>query len=84
MNDAEKQLHTEKIMRGIAASLEEVIEDNIGKNMGFVLMVFKLGKPGITNYISNVQKTDIIAGLRESANKLESGQDTPAAQGSVQ
>jgi len=84
MTDAEKQLHIEKIMRSIAASLDEVIENNIGKGMGFVLILFKFGEPGITNYISNAQRAEIITGLRESANKLELGQDTPAAHGTIQ
>ena len=83
MVDVDKQLHTEETMKEIATSLDEAIENSIGKNMGFILIIFKFGKPGLTNYISNAQRKDIIIGLRESADVLEQNKDIPVIKGSV-
>jgi len=85
MNDAEKQIHKEEIMRGIAASLEDVIKENIGENMGFIFVLFEFGKLGFTNYISNAERKDVIKALREAADILEKIKFIPAAtHGTVQ
>lgn len=84
MTDADKQLHTEETMRQIASGLNQAIKENIGENLGFIFILFEFGKPGISNYISNAERDDVIVGLREAADKLEQKLDVPRAHGTVQ
>lgn len=48
---------------------------------GVTVLVYPLGSPGIANYISDAQRSDMIKQLREVADRLESKQDftTPEA-----
>jgi len=45
------------------------------KDFGFVLLVFPFYAVGVTNYVSNANRQDVIKALREAANSLESEQD---------
>jgi len=45
------------------------------KDFGFALLVFPFSKPGISNYISNANRSDIILAMREAADRLENKQD---------
>jgi len=49
--------------------------------LGFALIVFEHYKPGISNYISNSNREDMVKALRETADRLEKNQDIPAIQG---
>ena len=49
--------------------------------LGFALIVFEHYKPGISNYISNSHREDMITALRETADRLEKNQDIPAIEG---
>ena len=51
------------------------------RGWGFALLVFPFGDPGISNYISNAQRGDMITALREAADRLEKNEDIPAIQG---
>ena len=78
MSDAQKQANREGIMRGLAASLDEVLETSMGTKMGFILITFEFGKVNFSNYISNAQRGEIPGALRDVADKLESGEIIPA------
>lgn len=43
--------------------------------LGFALFVFEFHKPGLSNYISNAQRVDMILALKETIARLEGGQD---------
>lgn len=50
------------------------IEDSIPRGFGYALLVFPFRVPGITNYISNAKRADMIKELREAADRLERNQ----------
>lgn len=62
---------TKDQMRGIAGALENILSELHSKRMGFALVVFEFGDPKVGNYISNVQRDDMILALRELADRLE-------------
>lgn len=62
---------TSEIMQSAASSLKSILP----KGIGFALLVFEFHKPGISNYISNAQRADMITALRETADRLEKRQD---------
>jgi hypothetical protein len=74
MNSIEKQQILEKAMQAIAGAVEDTFNETVG-SMGYALIVFELGRPGIGNYISNAQRADMIKALRETADRLERNQD---------
>lgn len=76
MNDAKIQQEIEQALKDLASAIQYTIEYGFGK-MGFALIVFEFGKPGISNYISNAERKDMIKALREMADKLEKHQDIP-------
>ena len=43
--------------------------------LGFALLVFPLSSPGISNYISNGKREDMIKALEETAERLKSKED---------
>jgi hypothetical protein len=43
--------------------------------LDFCLIVFEFHKSGMSNYISNAQRADMITALKETIVRLESGQD---------
>ncbi len=45
------------------------------KGLGFALIVFPFYDAGMSNYISNAEREDMIKALRETADRLESKQD---------
>lgn len=52
-----------------------VLKESLPKELGFALLVFPLGGPGISNYVSNGTREDMIKALRETADRLEKNQD---------
>jgi hypothetical protein len=42
---------------------------------GFCLLVFGFNAPGISNYVSNAKREDMIKALRETVERLEAGED---------
>lgn len=83
INQIEKQQQIEEALRHIAGAIEYTINHEFGK-MGFALLVFDFHKPGISNYISNAKRSDMITTLRETADRLEKNQDIPPAHQTVQ
>lgn len=45
------------------------------KEFGFAILVFPLNKKGVSNYISNAKREDMIKFLREQADSLEKQTD---------
>lgn len=56
-------------------ALAEMIGAVIPKGWGFALIVFPFERPGISNYVSNAQRPDMIQALHETVKRLESKQD---------
>ena len=57
----------------------EGIQKMLPKDMGYALLVFPFHNAGVSNYISNAQRDDMIKVLRETADRLEKNQtfETP-------
>ncbi len=58
-------------MRNLAA----FVTRKLPKGWGFAIVVFPFHRPGISNYVSNAQRQDMITALRETADRLEQRQD---------
>jgi hypothetical protein len=49
-----------------------IIQEMLPEGLGFTLIVFPFGEDKtLTNYISNAQRADMIACLRETADRIE-------------
>lgn len=83
MNEASRQQQIEKALRHIAGAIQDTIDYEFGK-MGFALLVFDFNNPGISNYISNADRQDMIKSLRETADRLERNHDIPPAVKTIQ
>lgn len=83
MSEIEKQQRIEHGMECLAAGINDVLTEQFG-GKGFALIVFEFAKPGISNYISNAKRADMITALRETADRLERNQDVPPACSTVQ
>lgn len=57
------------------------VKCRLPEGFGFALVVFPYGGPGVSNYISSAERSDMITALRETADRLERNQDfqTPSA-----
>ena len=62
-------------VRNSLNALGHVISKEIFPGLGFMLIVFEFNKPGISNYISNAERTDMVKALRETADRLAGAQD---------
>jgi len=60
-------------MRDIAQMVDAMLPSGVG----FALLVYEHEEVGMSNYISNSQRGDMIKALRECANKLEAGMSFP-------
>lgn len=56
-------------------ALGDVISKEIFPGLGFMLIVFEFHKSGISNYISNAERADMVKALRETADRLAGAQD---------
>jgi coenzyme F420-reducing hydrogenase alpha subunit len=61
-------------MRNIADTIKERIGD---KTIGFALVTFDFGEGGITNYISNAKRDDMMKYFEELLNKWQSENELP-------
>lgn len=71
----------EKFMQQIAAALSEIIDEAYQQKMGFFLTVFEFDKPGVSDYISNANREQIIKSMRETAKRFEKGRIIPTTVG---
>ncbi len=55
--------------------MAEKVKAMLPKDFGFAILVFPLCNPGISNYISNSRREDMIKALRETADRLENKED---------
>jgi len=51
------------------------VKSMLPKDFGFTILVFPFNEPGVSNYISNANRVDMIKSLREAADRLEHNQD---------
>jgi hypothetical protein len=55
--------------------MAEKVGKMLPQDFGFAIIVFPFNNPGISNYISNANRSDMIKALRETADRLEKRQD---------
>ena len=70
--EKEKQIDPalKTVMNDIAHILDRVIKES-KENQGFALFIFDFGTNGRINYISNAQREDMLATLKEFIAKCE-------------
>lgn len=73
-NETERQAKIQSFLRDLGNGVNQLIKDDIGE-MGFAVLLFDFGQPGIGNYISNADRECMIQALRETADRLENNQD---------
>lgn len=64
--------HLRKIMNDIGKTLANTINEVGEGKYGFCLFVFNFGEKGRINYISNAQREDMVATLKEFIANVES------------
>ncbi|MBC2712656.1 MAG: hypothetical protein HGJ94_17215 [Desulfosarcina sp.] len=79
----QKSQQIEDFLKKLAGGVDEVVEEQLGK-MGFAIILFEFHRPGISTYISNAKRADMISALRETADRLERNQDIPPAHPTIQ
>lgn len=63
-------------LKALGGAIDSVLnQDPAQPKVGFCMLIFGFGAPGISNYISNAERGDMIKALREAADRLEKGQD---------
>lgn len=79
--DVEKSFkETREIMAVLGRFISGVLEQHHSKPIGFMLTVFEFGKPSVANYISNVNREDMIESLKETVELLSKKKDYPENQ----
>lgn len=68
---------TEEFLNELAKTLDEVLEESLGKRLGFAMIIFEFGAPGIANYISNAERDDMIEALKGTVERFEKGETIP-------
>lgn len=63
--------------------LANKVKKELPKDLGFCILTFETGKPGVSNYISNCDRKDMIACLRETADRIERNQDFNTPEGGI-
>jgi GH25 family lysozyme M1 (1,4-beta-N-acetylmuramidase) len=63
----------EAIMRELADMVKNRLSNFSGPK-GFTIIVFDFNNPGVSNYISNGDRKQMIAALRETADRIEENQ----------
>lgn len=70
---------TSLLLQAIAGGVEDALAEAIGERPGIVLMVFPMGRPGVANYISNCDRSDMQTAIRELLKRWDEGMpDIPA------
>jgi hypothetical protein len=70
-------------MRDLARHIDRTMHDAGGRRMGFALLVFDFASPSLSHYISNTVRRDMIATLRDAADRLEQGEEIPPGIGTA-
>jgi len=58
-------------LQTIAGALNEILNPGGDRSTKFMLVVFGFDAPGISNYVSNANREDMIKAMRETADRLE-------------
>lgn len=66
----EKSLNQPKYLQEIGSILKKLLPD-----LGFCLLIFEFHKPGISDYLSNANREDMIQALFEAAYRLKNQED---------
>jgi len=72
---------TESMMRALAKAIEMLVNPTDAREYGFALVIFKFNEPGVSNYISNAVRDDMITALRETADRIEKREVIPPVVG---
>ena len=75
MPQTAEQVTAEK-MRIIGMKIQEE-----APGLGFALFIFEFYKPGMSNYISNARREDMVIALEETLERFRNGQDFPTPEG---
>lgn len=70
-------MQTRQMIDDLAKMIETKMVETLGVKVGFCLLIFPFHFPGITNYVSNADRKDMIKALRETADRLERREDKP-------
>lgn len=68
---------TEPELRALTSSILDAVNSRLPDNTGFAVLFWPIGTHGIAQYGSNCRRADMIASLRETADRLERRQDVP-------
>ena len=69
----EEKIPLEELMKGLHGGARSLIP----KEFGLAILVFPLERAGLTNYISDAQRPEMIKLLRELADRLEQNNTFP-------
>jgi len=58
-------------LRRIGQVLDGALSEAAGKRMGFMLVTFEFGRQGIASYISNGERKDCVASMKELIDRWE-------------
>jgi hypothetical protein len=73
--DKIEEISMKEMYNNLATHIENFIIMFYKKKLGFCLLTFPFNSPNITNYVSNANREDMIKALRETADRLERGED---------
>ena len=68
---------TEPELRRLTTAVCAAVESRLPKGTGFCVLFWPFGAPGISQYGANARRGDMIAALREAADRLERREDVP-------
>lgn len=68
---------TEPELRQLTTFILNEIKAALPRGCGFAVLFWPLGTHGVAQYGSNCHRADMIAALRETADRLERRQDVP-------
>jgi hypothetical protein len=74
IGDAPIEKQYANAMRSLARVLDETFNHGLkgeARKVGFCLMIFKFGEGGRANYISNANRDDVVALLKEQLARFE-------------
>lgn len=72
----------DKVLQNLAKILDELFPELYGQKMGFALLVFPFDNPS-GDYVSNVERSDMVKAMREIANRIEDNEVIPPTIGSA-
>lgn len=76
--------YQEECMRSVAKGVNEALEMIYGQKMGFVIVTTPFNESNsVSDYIGNIERSDVVELMRETAERLEKNQIIPAAQGNA-